>query len=303
MLMRELEERMKIIASNTRCRVFAPSYNPRYYYPYRLAKCDKAWPGLRDSCYELMMDSSFNDPSVTNETVIEKTAALNADYVYPKDYPGDADATHESLREFLELCTARDDIHAKVIPILQPPHVDHYLEHAEFYGKFSHLAIGGLLPFDGPEQVTIIKQVRDAVGPHTYLHGFGVGTSLPLIKAIRRWPNMLDSLDVSTGETAIRNGKIPDATLTQREFATPYGEDSTTVRAQFAVSILTSVNYLMSNKVNEQQLEKTYQEETELGTIEAVIEETDITTRHELSFPDVEPGQETTSQATTLNSF
>lgn len=79
---------MKIIASNTRCRVFAPSYNPRYYYPYRLCKAGKAWDGLRDSAYELMIDSSFNDPTVTNEDVLAAANSLNGDYVFPKDYPG-----------------------------------------------------------------------------------------------------------------------------------------------------------------------------------------------------------------------
>lgn len=298
-----MEERMKIIASNTRCRVFAPSYNPRYYYPYRLAKAGKAWDGLRDSAYELMIDSAFNDADVTNEDVIDGVQRLNGDYVFPKDYPGDAATTFESLQEFLELYENRDDITARAIPVLQPPHVEHYRANEEFYQRFSHLAIGGLHPFDAGEQVTIIKQVRDAVGPHTYQHGFGIGTSLPLIKALRDCAPLLDSLDVSTPERAIRNGSIPDATMTQREFATPYGGDSTTVRAQFACASLTSINYLLSDKVNERKLDEVYHEETELGAIEDVVRETDVRSRHDLAFPVTNGEQPGQSHATTLSSF
>jgi len=306
MFVRELEERMQIIASNTRCRVFSASYNPRYYYPYRLAKASKAWDGLRDSCYELMIDSAFNDPTVTNEDVLEATKQLNGDYIYPKDYPGDADATIDSLREFLELYNARDDINGRVIPILQPPHIDHYREHEGFYEQFSHLAIGGLHPYDPAEQVTIIKQLRDTVGPHTYLHGFGIGTSLPLIKAMRRYAPLLDSIDMSTAERAVRNGQLPDAALNQHDgFRTPYGEDSTTIRAQFASAVLTSVNYLLSEKVNEEKLDDTYHEETELPVIDDVIRNTDIRSRHDLTYPgdDTTPGAADGSRATTLNSF
>jgi hypothetical protein len=113
----------------------------------------------------------------------------------------------------------------------------------------------------------------------------------------------LDSIDVSTPERANRNGSIPDATMQQREFATPYGEDSTTVRAQFASAILTSINYLLSEKVNERKLDEVYHEQTELGTIEEVIQETDVRSRHDLSFPVTETDTSMDSQATTLNSF
>jgi hypothetical protein len=94
--------------------------------------------------------------------------------------------------------------------------------------------------------------------------------------------------------------------MTQREFATPYGEDSTTVRAQFASAILTSINYLLSDRVNESKLDDVYHEETELPAIQDVIRETDVRSRHDLQFPVAGESEEesaVTGHATTLESF
>lgn len=92
--------------------------------------------------------------------------------------------------------------------------------------------------------------------------------------------------------------------MQQREFQTPYGEDSTSVRVQFARAILTSTNYSLSDKVNEMRLDEMYHEQTELGAIEDVIRETDVTSRHDLSFPVTGGGDASMdSQVTTLSSF
>lgn len=284
MFVRELEERMKIIASNTRCRIFSVSYNPRYYYPYRMAKCDKVWGGIRDSAYELMLDSAYKQTGLTNETVIEKSKNFNPDYIFPKDYPGNAERTLSSLQEFLTLYKERNDIHAKPIPIIQAPHVKHYREYQDFYSQFSHFALGGLQKFDPLEQVRIIRDFRDEVGDYAYIHGFGIGTTLPLIKAMRTYSPFLDSLDVSTAEQAVKNGDMIGASLEQSKVGFPRGVDATTVNAQFSNSILLMLNYMLSDNVNSRKLDELYNEKLGFSDINEAIQDLEITSRHDIDF-------------------
>lgn len=302
MMGREMEERMQIIGSNTRCTVYSASYNPRYFYPYRLCKCEKAWEAMRDSAYKLMIDSGYQDEEVSNERIINRAAHLNGNYVFPKDYPGQPDRTHDSLLEFLELYEDRDDVHADVIPVLQPPHSDLVADYSDFYSQFSHLAIGGLQAYEPDEQIQIILNVREQVGPHTHLHGLGVGTSFHLLKAIREYPNFLDSLDVSTAETAVKNGGLPDATMQQHTLKTPYGDDATTVKAQFSQAVLTMVNYMLGSKVNKEKLQEAYHDHTELESVHDAVKNVDVRSRHELDFGIAEES-ETDSEATTLSTY
>lgn len=249
-----------------------------------MAKCNKVWEGMGESCFELMMDSAYQEVEVTNSDVIKAAEQLQADYVFPKDYPGHPEETLASLEEFLELKEARKGFNPEVIPIIQPPHTEHYREHEEYYSQFGRFALGGLQAYDSLEQVQIIKEFRQEVGDYVYLHGFGIGTSLPLIKAIRNYSPFLNSFDVSTAEQAIRTGNIPDKTMTRHTFETPYGEDSTTVRAQFSKAVLIMLNYLLSHKINEQTLKETYEEETGLSDIHDAVEATSVRSRHELNF-------------------
>lgn len=303
-LERELSEQMRIIAHNTNTNVYSASYWPQYRYPYRLAKCNKAWGALRDASYEFMVDSAYQESDVTNLQVIENAIELNPDYIFPKDYPGQPDRTLQSFIEFEELMADRDDLNAMAVPIIQPPHADHLKSNLDFYSNYSKLAVGGLQKYDPMEQIKIILNIREVVGSSVELHGFGIGTSFPMIKAMREYPKheFLNSIDVSTAERAIRNGQIPDKTLTQHTFQTPYGEKSTTVRAQFSKALLIMINYLLSDLVNERTLEEAYYEETGLPDVHEAVEGVDIRSRHELDFGIAEETADA-SQATTLSAF
>jgi hypothetical protein len=261
---RELEERMKIVAENTNARVFSASYNPRYGYPYRLMHADAAMESVREQCYEFIIDSSYNDPDISNRDVLQAAIDCNADYCIPKDFPGEPDRTFDSLREFVSLYQDYESTAIVMAPI-QPPYREHYHAHADFYDQFSHFAIGGLQTFDTTQQqIAAIRRFREAVGDHRYIHALGVGTTLSMIRALRSDDPFVDSIDISTAERAVKNGMIPDKTWQQKAFELPTGPDSTTVRAQYAKAILYQLNYMLSRLVEDDILEREY-ESTELA--------------------------------------
>lgn len=264
MLLRELEERMKIIADNTRARVFSAGYNPRYYYPYGLQNASNARQSGRDSRYEMIIDSACNDDDVTNEAVIERAAELNADYVVPKDYPGDPIRTAESLLSFVSLYEEHPECQARPFAVIQPPYVEQYRVYESLYERFSYLALGGLLQYEPAEQVRMIREFREEVGEYTYLHAFGVGTHLEMIRALRENPRLIDSLDTSTAETAIAKNSIRDKMWTETPFYIPEGVDSTTVRARFSSAMLYMLNYMLGTRVDDSDLEAEYRDQTSL---------------------------------------
>ncbi|SEO99609.1 hypothetical protein SAMN05216388_102628 [Halorientalis persicus] len=277
MMWREMKERMEIIAKNP-IRVFAASYWPRYGYPYKLQHCEKATDGVRDSCYELIIDSNFEDPSVSNEDVIKAAEKFDADIIIPKDFVGQPTRTLESTKEFLPL-VREADTHAKVWAPIQPPYADHYAAHADFYSEFSHFALGGLQQFESTqEQIDAIEAFREVAGEHVHVHGFGVGTSLEMVKALRRDRPFLDSIDISTAERALKNSVIPDKSWKQTPFYIPQGTDSTTVRSNFASAVLIMLNYMLGPQVDDDVV-SAYHDQTTLGEVQQMVDSTQTGTQ------------------------
>jgi hypothetical protein len=298
-MMTEEFQRRQEIAAATNVDVFSASYNGRYSWPNKLAHCDGVKQSVRDSCFNLMLDSAYSNDDTTNSDIIKACRQYDPEYIIPKDYPGDAEMTLDSLREFLELYSQEQNQPATVVPVLQPPYAKHYNEYEDFYSQFGCLAVGGLQAYSTEEQITIIKEVRDAVGPHIRLHGFGVGTSFQFVQAQRSHQNFLDSFDISTAEIAIKCNKIPDGTLKQRAFTMPGGEDSTSVRAQFTVAVLVQLNYILSHKVDMNRLREEYETETELQSLQSIIEGTEVRSRHQLNFGEMATHED--GQSTLLN--
>jgi len=256
---RELEERMKVVAENTNARVFPASYTPRYGYPYRLMHATAAKQSVREQCYELIVDSSYTDSGVSNRDVLSAAVDVNADYVIPKDYPGAPERTFESLQEFVSLYR-ETECNAIVMAVLQPPYRSQYEAHSEYYDRFSHFALGGLHSFATPRgQIEAIRSFRGAVGDHRYIHAFGVGTSLKMVRALRSDDPFVDSVDISTPERAIKNGRLPDKTWTQVDFEVPTGKDSSTIRAQYTKAVLYQLNYMLSRLVDDEVLKTEYE--------------------------------------------
>jgi hypothetical protein len=67
------------------------------------------------------------------------------------------------------------------------------------------------------------------------------------------------SIDISTPERAIKNGRLPDKTWTQVDFKVPTGKDSSTIRAQYTKAALYQLNYMLSRLVNDEVLKTEYE--------------------------------------------
>lgn len=248
-MMREFSERMKVV-SHSPVKVFIASYIPRYWYPYRLQHAGKARQWVKDESLEVIVDSAIMEEEIGNKETLDKADELNADYVIPNDTLHNQTATTDAVHEFVEIYERHPCRATPLIP-LQPPYDEHYRE----LDGFSHYVLGGIAAADPDVQLTEIRRFREAAGDHVYAHGLGLGASLRLIKALREEPRLLDSLDLSTPEKVIRGEKLPDKSWQQRKFSYPTGEDSSTVRAQFAQAVALQLNYMLGPFCSDDVLE------------------------------------------------
>ena len=266
---------MEIVkAAKRRCTIYSASYNSHYWYPFKLRSAGLGWDALDKSCMELTIDSNINDDEVTNKDVIEDAIEARANKIIPKDYLEDPERTRQSLIEFEQLIENEyGSIKPNIIPVLQDDHVSHLEKYESFYEEYSHIALGGMKNFEPEEQAKRLKGVREIVGDHTHIHGFGLGCSLGLIKVIRQNPNLLDSLDMATAERMVANGKVTDWSFNQEqpEIPMPMGTNKTAVNAGFSKSVLIMLNYMLTDMVDEEHLEKLFYDELGLGKLEDII--------------------------------
>jgi len=225
-----------------------------------------------EECFELIIDSAYTHSDVGNKETIEAAIKANADYIIMADAPGSQRQTHNALSEFVELYKAHVECTAKPFVVLQPPYADHFRRYEDTYSKFSHFALGGLHQFDPWQQISSIREFRRAAGAQVYVHALGIGTNYEIVRELRNEPRLVDSLDVSTAEQAIKNNKIPDKKWKQTRFYVPQGVDSTTVRARFSESILSMLNYVLGPLVDDDGLEEEYERNTTLGEISTLVQ-------------------------------
>lgn len=264
-MMREFSERMKVV-SHSPVKVFVASYIPRYWYPYRLQHAGKARPWVKDESLEVIVDSAIMEEEIGNEETLDKADELNADYVIPNDTLHDQGATTDAVHEFVETYERHPCRATPLIP-LQPPYDEHYRD----LDGFSHYVLGGIAAAEPNVQLREIRKFREVAGDYVYAHGLGLGASLTLIKALRDDPRLLDSLDLSTPEKVIRGEKLPDKSWQQREFAYPTGEDSSTVRAQYASAVALQLNYMLGPFCSDELLTDEF-EQTELPGLVAATD-------------------------------
>lgn len=266
-MFRELDERFKLIRENTTARVYSAGINNRYWYPFRLMSAKEAGRSTAQECLDCIIDSGYTHSDIGNKETIEAAIKANAQYIIMADEPGSQRRTHNALKEFIELYNEHQECTAKPFVVLQPPYADHYEAYEEQYSRFSHFALGGLHQFEPWQQIGAIREFRQAAGAQVYVHALGIGTDLTVIRGLRNEPRLIDSLDVSTAESAIKNNQIPDKTWSQDHFQVPEGTDSTTVRARFSESILSMLNYVLGPNVDDETLEEEYHRQTVLGEI------------------------------------
>jgi hypothetical protein len=101
-----------------------------------------------------------------------------------------------------------------------------------------YYAVGGLLSIpDVDERIEALQFVRDELGSAVKIHALAPGTDPEMIRALRQHTDLVDSIDVSTPETAPSKGKVPDRGWHQHKANVSGGEDSTTTRGAEAARI------------------------------------------------------------------
>lgn len=167
----------------------------RIYWPWRMHPPKEATESYRRSCDKYIIDSDPLDDSVTTKDCFDAGIKYQADIVSLADVYLDKDATVDSILEGLE----DYDDHAfggQLLLPLQAPFVECWQELGE---PTNHLiGIGGLKDAHVSERITAAQELREAVGPNVWLHGFGWGVSGRLSNEIRNNPDLLDSTDYST---------------------------------------------------------------------------------------------------------
>ncbi|RJT04698.1 hypothetical protein [Halococcus sp. IIIV-5B] len=222
--------------------VYVAGINPRYSWPHRLVAANEARPGVAESADTVMVDSVISDSYYAVNDVLDAAHKLDAEYVVGKDWPPEQDPAGKGVQatdayEWFITKYKRHKCDSEVIVPIAPPFEPGCLD---CLPEVDHFALGGMNGMSGERQVKYIRDFRELAGYDVEVHGLGVGTTPELISAIRESVEddpenpLLDSLDISTPENAIGNGKIPDKSWQQHRVPMPTGTDSTTVRGGFA---------------------------------------------------------------------
>jgi hypothetical protein len=148
----------------------------------------------RNACERYIIDSDPLDDAVTATDVLDTAHRLDAEVASLQDVYQDKDATVESLLNGLETY----DDHAfdgELLLPLQDPWVDCW---HEIGAPTEHmLGVGGLKDARDSTRLAASRELRDAVGPDVWIHGFGWGVD-GLAGEIRDAPGLLDSVDYSS---------------------------------------------------------------------------------------------------------
>lgn len=166
----------------------------RLYWPWRMHPPSEATPSYRDACEQYVIDSDPLDDDVTAVDVLDTAHRLDAEVASLQDVYQDKDATVDSLLRGLEVADDHAFDGTLLLP-LQAPYVECWRELGEPTDEW--LGIGGLKDGRASERLTAATQLRDAVGPDAWIHGFGWGVD-GIAPTIRNQPDLLDSLDYST---------------------------------------------------------------------------------------------------------
>jgi sulfur carrier protein ThiS len=246
--------------------VYVAGINPRYSWPHRLVAANKACLSVIDSAETVIIDSVVTNPYYSNRAILDTAHELDTEYVIGKDWPPAADPCDrggiqpvDALDHFMGEYTCHECDADVIVPVFPP------FDAQKLQGLrkdwINYYALGGMRDMSGEQQVAHIRQFRDLVGDDVNAHGLGVGTSVALINAIRdsikENPDapLLDSLDISTPETAVANNKIPTKRWHQQRVQLPTGDESTTVRAGFAEAIARMLEYELTPECDDEMFD------------------------------------------------
>lgn len=247
--------------------VYVAGVNPRYSWPNRLVAANKATQSVVDSAETVIIDSVVTNPFYSNIAILETAHDLGAEYVIGKDWPPAVDPCDgrngihpvDALDHFMSEYVCHD-CEADVIVPVYPPFDTQKLQGLQ-KDWITNYALGGMRDMGGAKQVAHIRTFRELVGYDVNVHGLGMGTSIDLISALRSSVKenpdqpLLDSLDISTPETAVANNKIPTKHWHQQRVPLPTGTDSTTVRAGFSEAIARMLEYELTPQCDDEMFD------------------------------------------------
>lgn len=175
----------------------------RCWWPWRMNKAGaEADHRHRRVCETYVIDSNFNDETVTNRDVLDEAVEYDANVAVLADVYLDEEATIDALTEGLEVAEGHAFDGALLLP-LQPDHVACYEALVDVAPSDVWWGIGGLKDAEPRAKLAAARDLRAAVGPDAHIHGFGWGVTPELGAAVRSNPDLLDSIDNSTG---VQNG-------------------------------------------------------------------------------------------------
>lgn len=180
---------------------FSGDESARMWWPSRMHPPRRARQPYREACDTYIIDSDYDDPTVTVQDVLETATELQADCVVLADVEQDVDATVDATIRGLET-VADHAFDGDVIVPLQPPHgacLQRLLDRG--IGTDHIFGIGGYRNKADSKKIRAAREVREILGPDVHLHGFGYGITPELASAIRDNPALLDSVDYSTPAT------------------------------------------------------------------------------------------------------
>lgn len=165
----------------------------RIEWPWRMFPPTETYPRYVDLADEFIVDSEFNDQSVTNTNVLDKAVEVGATKAVLEDVYQDFTGTVDRVLAGLEKADEHE-FDGDIICPLQAPFVQCYRE----LGEPDAIAIGGLKDARESRKVEAAQQLRRFAGDDVYIHGLGWGASETLVSAIRNHPDLLNSIDART---------------------------------------------------------------------------------------------------------
>jgi len=270
---REIGERRHIVES---CpfNIYASSINPRWSYEFKLMSYWEARTSVAGSTDTIMIDSGYRKEG-NMEEILEACRKVDADWFLPPDVTPHFDEYDEITPEerAQRLCRygyqwEQSDVDAKMLIPLHSP-IDGHLDVLEDYGllrRYDGVAVGlKKAPVEKRKEMLMTINIRTP--QDMYIHALSPGTEMEMMAFLRENDHLLDSLDVSTPESAPANNKIPDNRWKQHRFRDdperswfPTGTDISTLRALESARIMLQLNYMLSDLCDDSEFRSTLEE-------------------------------------------
>lgn len=278
---REMAERRHIVES---CPVdiYCSSINPRWSYPHRLMSYWEARNSVADAAETIMIDSGFQRYG-NMKRILEAVEKVDADFmilpdVTPHFYAYDDIPPQSRVKEFARHCKRyeRKQLETNVLLPLHTPFeesLDALQDPSLLEGEDNYVPEGQSLleTYDGvaiglkrmpvSERIEVLGLLERRLPSEKHVHALSPGTELEMLGFLRENPHMVDSLDISTPESAPANNKIPDNEWHQHKVPFPSGTDVSTLRAIRTIEIALRLNFMLSDLCNDSEFAEVQREQ------------------------------------------